>query len=358
MKVQSSAPGKLFLAGEYAVVEAGNPALIAAIDQSITVTIETSTEGRIYSDQQKETVFWDRVGHQIKVVAGHPYKLIVTALRQVEAYVQQQGVETTGIFSVMIETELDHIETGVKYGLGSSGAVTVATVQSLLAFYGQVVDPYLVYQLSVLTQLQLGMTGSFGDLAASSYGGVVAYRSVDRGWLQDAVQHYLLRDLLRLSWKGLSIQTVSLPTDLTLSIGWTGSAASTEKLVKQAGYNSYQDGKAAYYPVFLQESRQCVAALVKACVDNQCEEFQKGIQRNRELLGKFAAVMGLVIETPTLTELCNIALEEGAVAKSSGAGGGDCGICFVTSSKQQGIIYEKWQEKGILPLPFSIAPEK
>ena len=42
MKVVTKVPGKLFLAGEYAVVESGNPAVIAAVDRYLTVSIECS----------------------------------------------------------------------------------------------------------------------------------------------------------------------------------------------------------------------------------------------------------------------------------------------------------------------------
>ncbi len=38
------APGKLFVAGEYAVVDAGNPAILVAVDRYITVTV-TGTPG-------------------------------------------------------------------------------------------------------------------------------------------------------------------------------------------------------------------------------------------------------------------------------------------------------------------------
>ena len=37
--IEVSAPGKLYIAGEYAVVEVGHPAIIVAVDQFITVTI-------------------------------------------------------------------------------------------------------------------------------------------------------------------------------------------------------------------------------------------------------------------------------------------------------------------------------
>ena len=65
MKVQVSAPGKLFLAGEYAVVEAGYPAMIAAINQYLTVTIEASNSGTVFSSQQGITIPWERSGEEI-----------------------------------------------------------------------------------------------------------------------------------------------------------------------------------------------------------------------------------------------------------------------------------------------------
>lgn len=40
--VEVSAPGKLYIAGEYAVVETGHPAIIVAIDQFVTVTVKVA----------------------------------------------------------------------------------------------------------------------------------------------------------------------------------------------------------------------------------------------------------------------------------------------------------------------------
>lgn len=37
--IEVSAPGKLYIAGEYAVVEPGHPAIIVAIDQFISISI-------------------------------------------------------------------------------------------------------------------------------------------------------------------------------------------------------------------------------------------------------------------------------------------------------------------------------
>ncbi|MGC3558225.1 phosphomevalonate kinase, partial [Enterococcus faecalis] len=50
--IEVTTPGKLYIAGEYAVVEPGHPAIIVAVDQFVTVTVEETTdEGSIQSAQ-------------------------------------------------------------------------------------------------------------------------------------------------------------------------------------------------------------------------------------------------------------------------------------------------------------------
>ena len=68
--------------------------------------------------------------------------------------------------------------------------------------------------------------------------------------------------------------------------------------------------------------------------------------------------MNIILETPSLTKLCQIALQENASAKTSGAGGGDCGICFITKPQQEDTITTQWEKAGILPLHLEIAPSK
>ncbi len=59
--IEVSAPGKLYIAGEYAVVEPGHPAIIVAIDQFMTVTIEPAKKiGSIQSAQYSD---YRSVGH-------------------------------------------------------------------------------------------------------------------------------------------------------------------------------------------------------------------------------------------------------------------------------------------------------
>ena len=51
--ITEKAPGKLYIAGEYAVVENGYPAILVALDQFVTCSIEESAAevGKIISRQ-------------------------------------------------------------------------------------------------------------------------------------------------------------------------------------------------------------------------------------------------------------------------------------------------------------------
>ena len=357
MKVQVSAPGKLFLAGEYAVVEAGNPAMIAAINQYLTVTIEASNSGTVFSSQQGITIPWERSGEEIVTQTATSYALIFSAMGVAEAYVRALGQQTAAFYALSVDSQLDNSQSGTKYGLGSSGALTVATIKAVLTYYGQEVNAYRLYQLAALSQLQQGMAGSFGDLAASSYGGVIAYHSLDRDWLKELLEEHTLLEILDMPWKDVNIERLSLPGTLSLLIGWTGQAASTDSLVNQVGQGRSQDGKESSHRDFLQKSKSCLGGIIQACQQGDAERFQAGIAENRRLLQEFARKMGLNIETPALAKLCQLAEEEGAVAKSSGAGGGDCGIAFASQAQQAEKIHHKWRSAGILPLNLNLADE-
>ncbi|MEG3309614.1 phosphomevalonate kinase [Streptococcus suis] len=355
MMVQVKIPGKLFLAGEYAVVEAGYPAVIAAVDQYLTVTIETSDQGSLHSSQKADLYLtWERKGNEISIQDDHPYALIESAMQMTEEYLTAKGYACHGTYSLSVQSDLDDQASGAKYGLGSSGAVTVATVKALLTYYGHPADELLTYKLAALTQTKLGMTGSFGDLAASSFGGLIAYHSLDRSWLLGKMAELSLLDLVESDWQSLSIIPIQLPQGLDLLVGWTGSAASTDRLVSQMENQKSQAEKEQIHVQFLADSKICVEQLIVACQTNDLVSARQALAQNRKLLQDFARGMGLVIETPQLSQLCDLAQTYGAVAKSSGAGGGDCGICLVDSKEQKVAIEKAWQQAGILPLQLKI----
>lgn len=354
MSVCQSAYGKLFIAGEYAVV-AGSPAILVAVDRQLFVTAAAASSGSVYSSQRPGlTLAYEGHGATLQVVGEDVYPYVTAALAMAEQYLAALGLELVPL-ALQVDSQLDDAETGTKYGLGSSGAVTVATIKAVLSYYGQALQPDRVYKLAVLAQLALGSQGSFGDLAAATYGGWLAYQKFDAAWLHEAQATLALPDLLALDWPGLWIKPLQLPETLQLLIGWTGSAVSTEQLVQRVAAQYHQADKAAYHAQFVADSRACVTELIAAFESQDVTGITQGLQINRQLLQAFGEVMGLTIETVALRQLCEVAMLQGAVAKTSGAGGGDCGFALVTSANQAADIVRAWEKLGIKRLDFKVA---
>lgn len=98
------------------------------------------------------------------------------------------------------------------------------------------------------------------------------------------------------------------------------------------------------------EISQIVKDLVIALEECDYEKILFLIKKNREALQKLEKSSGVILETPALMLLCNIAEKYGAAGKFSGAGGGDCGIAVCTSKEVAQKISRAWQDHGILLL--------
>ena len=354
MTITSKAPGKLFIAGEYAVVEPEHGAIIAAVSRYLTVTIDEATSvGTLTSTQNPDVVVeWTREGELFRAKGEHPYKLVEEAILVAEQYVRESGKLTNALYSLSITSELNDAKRGIKYGLGSSGAVVVATIQAVLDFYETPRTPLLVYQLSVLTNLRLFQRGSFGDIAASSFGGMVYYTSPDRSSLLEQLQSQSIKAICDTDWKDLTIIRLPEIPNFTLLVGWTGQVAITDSLIQATEKKRKVATDSAFYKEFLAKSH----AIVQGAWNKQdIPALQEGIRANRALLNEFAQVMQLEIETPALRTLCNLAEQNGACAKTSGAGGGDCGICFTQNEHQRQQIETQWAHAQIQVLPLTIA---
>ena len=355
--ITSKAPGKLFIAGEYAVVEPGYGAIVAAVSRYLTVTVDEATSvGTLTSTQNPDVIVeWTREGELFSAKGEHPYGLVEEAILVAEQYVRESGTPTNALYSLSITSELDDAKRGIKYGLGSSGAVVVATIQAVLDFYKTPRTALLVYKLSVLTNLRLSQRGSFGDIAASSFRGMVYYTSPGRSALLEQLQSQTIKEICDADWKDLTIERLPEIPDFTLLVGWTGQVAITDSLIQATEKKRKVSTDSEFYKDFLKKSHAIVQVLQSAWNEQDIPALQEGVRANRALLNEFAKVMQLEIETPALQTLCDLAEQVGACAKTSGAGGGDCGICFTQNKQQRQQITTEWAKAQIQVLPLTIA---
>ncbi|MFD9906038.1 phosphomevalonate kinase [Streptomyces sp. NPDC059063] len=362
--VVRSAPGKLFVAGEYAVLEPGSPAIVTAVERAVTVTVRaSSTRGVvIVSDLVADPMRWQWQGARLRVAPGQDEQQVrtasahvVAAVESVAALLAEHGLPPPRV-RIAVESTLH--ERGRKFGLGSSGAVTVASVEALAAHGGLMLSRPQLLRLALLAGARLDPRGSGGDLAAAVYGGWIAYRAPDRARVRALARRRGIAAALRAPWPGLEVTPLPAPRGLRLEVGWTGRPASTARLVGGLHRRGWRE--LAAYKEFVAASTDLVTAAIDALTGGDDMALLRQVRLARTELARLDAAVGLGIFTPELTALCAAAEAVGGAAKPSGAGGGDCGIALLDAGAADDIarVHRRWAAGGVRPLFVGPAPER
>jgi len=349
------APGKLFVAGEYAVVEPGNQAILVAVDRYLTVTVsEADADVVIASDLGPDAARLRWHGGRLAGGDGRtPH--VVSAIETVAELLAEHGLPVPPL-NVSSSSTLH--ENGRKYGLGSSGAVTVATVDAVSSYCGLRLTREERFRLALIAGARIEPKGSGGDLAAAAWGGWVSYRAPDRTQVLDLARGRGVAEALRAPWPGFAVRRLPAPAGLSFQVGWTGSPASTEALVSDLHRRRSWRGSASHQK-FIETTADFVQAAVTALQTGDGPALLHEIRRARQELARLDDEVGLGIFTPALTALCDAAEDVGGAAKPSGAGGGDCGIALLDDRAPHDIsqVRQRWAAAGVLPLPLRPALE-
>ncbi|MFU0529914.1 type 2 isopentenyl-diphosphate Delta-isomerase [Gardnerella vaginalis] len=459
---QALAPGKLYIAGEYAVVD-GCAAIVAAVNRYVKVTVDDDnllirdSHGKTYNscdfnkNESEKTnlkkldlptfygkitsesknykpLYWKRgifgrefildekdaedtnmsakdstdvcdlpaekspatsdeqnQDSQIKKLKKI-YSYVFSAMQIVDDFAREtkevknvlldEGKPAINLYNLQIESDLDDKKTGKKYGLGSSAAVTVAAVRALCKWYGLTLTTPELCKLAIIASSLVKKSGSGGDVAASAYGGWVMYRAYNREWLEAEIEMIesgdsSLHKLLRKKWPRFEVKRLKVGAGLRLLVGWTGNPASSAELVGsvkagvKAGdltaHNPSKTSAKTYsktYEDFCVQSEKCVQKIANALENGRIDALLSGFARNRALLKDLGEITGTLIETPKLTRLIEVANGAGLPSKTSGAGGGDCGIAIARAEDFDAVfarIEEEWQNSGIEALNLKVA---
>ena len=314
--------GKLYLAGEYAVLTAGQPAIIKAIPIYMTGEIQAASAYRLTSDMFE---------HSANLESDPDYALIQETVGAMNTYLLALDYQLQP-FSLKISGKMER--DGKKFGIGSSGSVVILTLKAMAALYELDLEPELLFKLASYVLLKRGDNGSMGDLACIAYEDLIYYRSFNRELVRKRMDKVDLQQLLAEDW-GFEIRSIKPRLAMDFLVGWTKQPAISKDLVNQV--------KSAISESFLTGSRTQVDALERALLAREKLAIQSSLEKASQLLERLSPA----IYTDRLKVLKEAAEGLNCVAKSSGAGGGDCGIALsfdVTSSKQ---LIQAWQAAGI-----------
>lgn len=316
------APGKLFIAGEYAVVEPGEAAVLVAVDRYLTVRVSPGPP---------------------TAPGPRPRGYLAAALSAVE---ELRGTWDRPVKQYHVSTASELTRGGKKLGLGSSAAVTVAAVAALNDLYQLDLSATDRFRVAMCATVRISANASGGDVAASTFGGWLRYTSPDRAKILTSLTARGVAATIADEevWAGCTISPLPDPP-LPLLVGWTGTPAHTPTLVAA----SQEGDTPRAYPEFTGEAGAVTRDLIAAMHSGDGDALLAATRRGRAVLARFAASRSVVVETPRLRALCEAAEAHGGAGKTSGAGGGDCGIAFSPAGARESIL-EEWRARGITPL--------
>ncbi|WP_226012677.1 mevalonate kinase [Halomicrobium salinisoli] len=288
--VTASAPGKVYLFGEHAVVY-GEPAVPCAVERRAEVTVEERTEGlRVHAEDLTLDGFTVEFGNGDHPDVDAPETMVEAGMGYVSEAVAQArdaaGVEEVG-FEVSIESAIP-----LGAGLGSSAAVTVAAIEAATRELGVELAPEEIADRAYRVEhaVQDGQA-SRADTFCSAMGGAVRVEGDD-------------------------CRTIDGVDDLPFLIGYDGGAGDTGELV--AGVRDLREEYG-----FAADTVTAIGDLVRegedALVDGDLERLGQLMDVNHGLLS------ALGVSARSLDAMVWAAREAGAHgAKLTGAGGGGC----------------------------------
>jgi phosphomevalonate kinase len=316
-----SAPGKLVVAGEYAVLE-GHPALVAGVSKRAHATFDNDDAPFRISGMSLGPFVVERSESGV-VLAGDTRDALVLPRSVLDVLVRRGVVlPETGHLSLHSRAFLARARS-VKLGLGSSAAVAVALTGALV---DDVRDRERVFALALEGHLAFsGGRGSGIDVAASTMGGLTRFERTPNGPVIAAAPH--------------------IPHALAVVVVFAGHAQNTRTFVDAVKRLSSSDDP--LYRARLLAIREGTDALLSSCERRDADAFLRAIDACRVAMAALGESAHIDIVSAPHRAIADVAASCGGAAKPSGAGGGDVALVFVPH-EARAACEERLSERGFL----------
>lgn len=291
-------PGKAIILGEYALLQ-GAPGLVVAVDRYVECRITPASRFEL-----------EALGSRYEAKTAEALRSCDPRLTVVAA-----------VFDALIpEPELPSLKVsidsstfsqgGAKLGLGSSAAVAVSLAHALRILRGCVATPAALFTDALRAHRSAqGGLGSGIDIAASAYGGVLAYR-------QPKAKSDHPEQLDSLQW----------PRELGIDIFWSGASTSTSEMIQSIQRLSERDPDSA--ATRMTELASIAERGVSAFSAHDIKAFLEHVSNYGASLERLGDAAGVDIVGESHRRIGSVASARGAVYKPSGAGAGDIGIAL------------------------------
>lgn len=298
------------LFGEHAVLH-GKQALCCAVDQRIRVTLTPRADREIHL--ASSTLGVCKIDLDSFTIQS-PFEFVLTAIDRYRDQIARG-------FDLAINAEF-----AATMGLGSSSAVTVATLGTLTQWLGVSLPSTELFNEAKAVILRVQGMGSGADVAAAVFGGIVAYRI-----------------------QPLEIKSFAMTPDLVLV--YSGAKMSTRAVIQIVAEK--QQAEPTRYQQLYDEidacARQAVAAL-------QAQDWPM----LGDLMNQHHALQAaLGVSTPLLDRLTADLRRQNHIfgAKISGSGLGDCVVGLGAAAENLFPLNTEQQRAGVQQIPVKISTE-
>jgi len=303
-----AAPGKIFLVGEYAVLEGGVAVLAAVSRYAVAQYVPgTAPQSQVVDEAVK---------------------------RSLAAIGEASGALPAG--SVLVDTD-SFCHGKFKIGFGSSAATAVATVGSIFETAGLAIEgmQHEVFTIAdAAHRASQNGVGSGADVAAAVYGGFIKFSRPATG--------------------APVIEPVTVPAGLHLVVFWTAEPADTRTLVEAV--HAYAKMAPSAYRMLIGALRTTAERFVKELEDGRATGAVVAAGRYGRQLAELGKAAGVNIVTETFERAAALARELGGDAKPSGAGGGDVGVALFATPEAAALFARACQpELSVLDVSLARA---
>lgn len=308
--IRASAPGKVIIAGEYAVLD-GAPAICMAVSRRARVEISAG-------------------GEDCHVLAAPGFlseAVRVTALADcaeiplLAAVWRTLPVGVAGYLNINIDSREFVATDSKKVGLGSSAAVAVALSAATGQLTGECSN--ILERAWQAHHAFQGGSGSGADIACSATGGVVEYRRGNR-------------QIAALTW----------PPGLHYALLWSGQSSDTLLQIKKLAETSLHASRRAL--------AEAASSVVSVWQEGNATDIVAILGSYTATLHQFDVDHALGIFDAGHAELVAAADSSDVVYKPCGAGGGDLGIVISENESALQAFVEVAQGQNFEPLALSM----
>jgi len=302
MKVESTAPGKIFLSGEYLVLD-GALATIMSTKQRVKVTIEDIVDiDNIFYCSINDQHFPFNVdnNYQINWLEKNPDEFGLF----LDLSIKRMRIKpNNSLFT--IDTN-DLYFQGNKIGLGSSAAISVAILNAMNNFYDIKLSEYEIINNSIeLHKMHQGKNGSGLDVISSYADSKLI--ECDTNMLKDE------------KWN-----TLIWPENLLINGILTSHESSTSSMIEK--YNFAKKKDSTHFKNFYFQMRRILNKFSKAWRIGDTSDILNLLKKQSILMKQLDNDFEIGIYTEEHKNISELAESLGLFYKPSGAGGGDLGF--------------------------------